>query len=113
MIFSATAVLFSNTTCIERSIPGAPGISCKAFFVVYPSICHVVIILCDVGGGVPLSDTRAAAPAAASRLLSYCQNPGAPPHSRLGGALTHAVSGDRDPNSSIPLTTQTIDNANQ
>ena len=70
-------------------------------FVVYPSNCHVVIILCDVGGGgVPRTgwrDTRAAAPAAASRLLSYCQNPGAPPPSRLAGALTHVVSGDRDP----------------
>ena len=66
-------------------------------FVVYPSNCHVVIILCDVGGGFHWRDTRAAAPAAASHLLSYCQNPGAPPPSRLAGALTHTVSGDRDP----------------
>ena len=48
-------------------------------FVVYPSNCHVVIILCDVGGGLHWRDTRAAAQAAASRLLSYRQNPGTPP----------------------------------
>ena len=67
-----------------------------SYLVVYPSNCHV-IILSDVGGGFRWRDTRAAAPAAASRLLSYCQNPGAPPPSRLARALTHAVSGDRDP----------------
>ena len=53
---------------------------CHAFnvmyFVAHPSNCH--IILCDVRGGFHWHDTRAAAPAAASRLLSYCQNPGAP-----------------------------------
>ena len=76
----------------------------KFCFVVIPSNCHV-IILCDVGGGFHWRDTRAAAPAAASRLLSYCQNPGAPPPSRLAGALTHAVSGDRD-----SQWKQTIDN---
>ena len=67
------------------------------FFVVYPSNCHVIVILCDVGEGLHWRDTRAAAPAAASRLLSYCQNPGVPPPSRLAEALTHVVSGDRDP----------------
>ena len=36
-------------------------------FVVCPSNCHVVIILCDVGGGLHWRDTRAAALAAASR----------------------------------------------
>ena len=51
----------------------------KHIFVVYPSNCYVVIILCDVGGGFHWRDTRAAAPTAASRLLSYCQNPGTPP----------------------------------
>ena len=53
--------------------------------------------LATLAGGFHWRDTRSAAPAAASRLLSYCQNPGAPPPSRLAGALTHAVSGDRDP----------------
>ena len=48
-------------------------------------------------GGFHWRDTRAAAPAAAPRLLSYCQNPAAHPPSRLAGALTHEVSGDRDP----------------
>ena len=62
-------------------------------------ILRIVMLLfsATLGGGLHWHDTRAAAPAAASRLLSHCQNPGAPPPSRLTGALTHAVSGDRDP----------------
>ena len=48
-------------------------------------------------GGFHWRDTRAAAPAAASSLLSYCQNPGASPPSRLAGALAHTASSDRDP----------------
>ena len=31
------------------------GAGRKISFVVDPSNCHVVIILCDVGGGVPLA----------------------------------------------------------
>ena len=54
-------------------------------------------------GGLHWRGTRAAAPAASFRLLSYCQNPGVPPPSRLAGALTYGVSGDRDPNGSKPL----------
>ena len=68
----------------------------KRRFVVYPSNCHVVIILCNVGGGFRWRDTRAAAPDAASRLLSYCQNPGVPRPADWPG-LTHTQSGDRDP----------------
>ena len=59
-------------------------------------IVMLLLLSATLGRGFHWRDTRAAAPAAASRLLSYCQNPGAPLPSRLAGTLTHAVSGDRD-----------------
>ena len=73
--------------------------ACKYFDSLLYVLRIVMLLLfsATLGGGLHWRDTRAAAPAAASRLLSYCQNPGTPPPSRLVGALTHAVSGDRDP----------------
>ena len=65
--------------------------------VVYPSNCHVTIVLSDVGGDLHWRGTRAAARAAASRLLPCCQNPDVPTPSRLAGAVIHAFSGGRDP----------------
>ena len=70
----------------------------------YYQVCFCIpfelsLLLCSatLGRGFHWRDTRAAAPAAASRLLSYCQNPGAPPPSRLAGALTHVVSATETP----------------
>ena len=50
-------------------------INCSALimlpFIVYPSKCHVIITICDVGGaGLYWHGTRTAAPAAASRFLT-------------------------------------------
>ena len=64
---------------------------------VYPSNCRV-IILYDVGGGFHWRDTRAAVPAAASHLLSYCQNPGVPPPQPTGrGTNTRSLWRPRPP----------------
>ena len=72
-----------------------------------PSNCHIITILCDVGGGstgVVREPRHRPLPLV---FLSHCQNPGFLPHSRLAGALTHVVSGDRD-----SLLWQTFDNPN-
>ena len=45
----------------------------RIYFVVYPSNCHVIIILCDVRGGVHWRGTRAATPTADTHCLSYGQ----------------------------------------
>ena len=53
-------------------------------------------------------DTRAAAPASASRLLSYCQNPGAPPPQPTGrGTNTRSLWRPRP-----PMVAMAIDNPN-
>ena len=77
-------------------------INCSALimlpFIVYPSKCHVIITICDVGGG--------------GALLARYENRGtgcsfsfpnmipvtkSSPPQPLAGALSHAVSNDRDP----------------
>ena len=66
--------------------------------VVYPSNPHVLVILCDVGGGAPLAwyeslDT--------GRYFSFPivlpVPESSPPPVNWPGLLTHAVSDDRDP----------------
>ena len=47
-------------------------------------IVMLLIFSATLGGGLHWRDTRAAAPAASSRLLSYCQNPGTPPPQPTG-----------------------------
>ena len=71
-------------------------------FVVYPSNCHAIIILCDVPGGggstggvVREPRHRPLTPVAYRTASSTREFPPAP--SRLAGALTNAVSDDRDP----------------
>ena len=67
-------------------------------FVVYPSNCHVIIICCDVGGGIHWRGTRAATPAAESRCLSYCQYPGdSLPQSTGRGSYKRSLGRPRPP----------------
>ena len=66
-------------------------------FVAYPSNCHIITILCDVGGGstgVVREPRHRPLPLV---FLSHSQNPGFLPHSRLAGALTHVVSATETP----------------
>ena len=64
---------------------------------VYPSNCNI-IVLYDVGGELHWRGTRDAAPAVASRLLSYYQNPGVPPHNPTGrGTNTRSLWRPRPP----------------
>ena len=49
------------------------------------------------GGGFHWRDTRAAAPAAASRLLSYYQNPATPPQPTGRGTNTRSLWRPRPP----------------
>ena len=88
-------------TDMFESIPTATWCTGKAvvlfrqrhYFLYIVRISMLLLFSATLGGGFHWRDTRAGAPAAASRLLSYCQNPEAPPPSRLAGARTHAVSG--------------------
>ena len=60
--------------------------------------CHVIIILYDIGGRVPLAryETRGSGRCVSSPIAM--PESGSPPSpSPLTGARTHAVSGDRDP----------------
>ena len=67
-------------------------------FVVYPSNCHVINILCDVRGGVHWRGTRAPTPAVDSRCLSYCHYPGVPPPQPTGrGSNTRSLERPRPP----------------
>ena len=72
------------------------------------NILRFVILLfsATLRGELHWRDTRAAAPAAASRLLSYCQNPGVSPPlaDRPGHQHTQSLATET-PNGSKPLTT--------
>ena len=76
------------------------------FFVVLRYMLRIVVLLlfCDIGGGFHWRRARAAAPAAASRLLSYCQNPGAPPPQPTGRGTNTRSLATETPNGSKPLT---------
>ena len=58
----------------------------------------MLLLFSATGGRLHWRDTRAAAPAAASRLLSYCQNPGVSPLQPTGrGTNTRSLWRPRPP----------------
>ena len=66
-------------------------------FIVYPSNCHIIIILCDVGDGS--TGTVLEPRHRPLHIVSYhdASTREFPLPSRLAGALTQAVLDDRDP----------------